>query len=728
MRELFGANVSFNEFGNVEKISFPSDFSLAYITGLPPGSTTKAVVGILQDLKFRVSVENVRIFPQPTGQTTNATVKVEDPSFAKDLEAKVIEAQLNITATQISTNRRRANCRKLHISWHKPTRTVWLNFGDRNMAERVAQKFNDARYKCLNESIKSSSPNLGSGRRGGIRNFHHPVAWSIILSGVPGHATERDMREGMNFSLEKPSHVEMGTVNYQASLKKVGIEIRSQLERHRRITDFYLIPTSKSKRIKAVAWFYDEADARSACSLDNTRLAILGNGKLTVAMIQSVKFKVSTATYRILKSSIEREMVRWASHGLKLRVYGDEWKPFKTLKIDGDNATEVANASKTLEYLLREVILTSEGKEIWSPALGRKGVASTKLQAIEKDLEIVIIRDKTKRQLRCQGPEEKFDEAVQRVLEILQSKESCKTLKIELGAEEFSWAMKGGFKSIQKKLGENVAIFNVVSKELTIMGTEEQYDIAMAIMKDKRGAENDTLPENLSNPDVDCPICFCPAENSIHTWCKHTYCLECFEECCRSAASTSKSEFHIKCHGNGGACSTKFTLTELKEHLSSSVFESVLKSCFEEYVQRHPESFQYCPTPDCGYIYRSTANTLTGSKPVAYTCPNCLEPTCTYCHALHGKYTCAEYKGIASGGREALEKLKKELNIKDCPKCSTPMEKTEGCNHMTCGGCKAHICWVCLAVFVASGPCYSHMNREHGGIGLGGDPGLMGLW
>jgi hypothetical protein len=728
MRELFGANVSFNEFGKVEKVSFPSDFSLAYITGLPPGTTPEAVVGILQDLRFSVSVEGVRISLQPTSQgshTTNATVKVEDPSFAKNLEARIVEAQLNITATQISTNRRRANCRKLHVSWHKATRNVWLNFGDGSIAERVAQKFNDGRYKCLNQAIKSSSPKWSSVRRGGIQSFHHPVAWSITLSGVPGDATEADMREGMDFSLEKPSHVEMGRLNYLASAKNVGKKVRSQLERHGRLTDFYLAPTSKGKRVKAVAWFDNEADARSASSLDNTRLDSLGSGKLTISMIQSVKFKVSTATYRILKSSIERERIRWAPHGLKLHVYGDEWKPFKTLKIDGDNATEVANARKTLEYLLREVILTSEGKDIWSPALARKGVASTKLQAIEKDLQIVIIRDKTKRQLRCQGSEAKFDEVVRRVLDILQSKESYETFKIELEADEFSWAMKGGFKSIQMILGEDIAIFNVVSKELIIMGTKEQYDIAMTIMKGKREVESGTLPEDLSNPDVDCPICFCPAENPIRTSCKHTYCLECFEECCRSAASTSKSEFHIKCHGNSGACPTKFTLAELKEHLSSSVFESVLKSCFEEYVQRHPESFHYCPTPDCGYIYRSTTNTLSGSKPAAYTCPNCLEPTCTSCHAMHGEYTCAEYKDIASGGYEALEKLKKELNIKDCPKCSTPMEKTDGCNHMTCGGCKAHICWVCLAVFEASGPCYSHLRSEHGGIGLEVNPGLM---
>jgi hypothetical protein len=50
---------------------------------------------------------------------------------------------------------------------------------------------------------------------------------------------------------------------------------------------------------------------------------------------------------------------------------------------------------------------------------------------------------------------------------------------------------------------------------------------------------------------------------------------------------------------------------------------------------------------------------------------------------------------------------------KYCPKCSTPIEKTHGCNHMECLGCKAHICWVCLAYFTSGGECYGHLSKMH---------------
>lgn len=45
---------------------------------------------------------------------------------------------------------------------------------------------------------------------------------------------------------------------------------------------------------------------------------------------------------------------------------------------------------------------------------------------------------------------------------------------------------------------------------------------------------------------------------------------------------------------------------------------------------------------------------------------------------------------------------------KPCPQCKTPIEKNEGCHHMSCSKCKFHWCWVCLADWKQHGygnPC-----------------------
>jgi hypothetical protein len=489
------------------------------------------------------------------------------------------------------------------------------------------------------------------------------------------------------------------------------------LEKHGPLENFYLAPTLKRKRVNSTAWFQDEADARSACSLNDRPLGILGDGKLTVKLVQSVKIKISTTVYAASKSRIDKESKVRKEQDLVFRIYPDTLHQYTTLKVEGNNVKDLANARNTLEEILNGVVLKDGGNAVWDIALSSNGRAYMKLKSIAEELHVVIIRDKSMRQLRFCGALENFQQVARRITDMLRE-ESSSSYDIDLKSHQFSWAIHGGFKSIEQALGKNVAIFNVVSRKITIDGTQQQYETALAIMDGRHAVPTRSLSDDPSRVEGDCPICFNEEpDNPIKTSCKHTYCLECFEECCRSAASTSKAEFQIECHGDEGACSTVFTLREVKDHVSSSVFETALKSSFEEYIQRHPQDLRYCPTPDCGYVYRCT--TTSSSRPPAYMCPKCFEPLCTSCHSRHGDYTCAEYKDIASGGYEALAKLKRELNIKDCPKCTTPMEKTEGCNHMTCAGCKAHICWVCMAVFDTSGPCYAHMTKVHGGIGFG---------
>uniref|UniRef100_L7JBB5 IBR domain-containing protein n=1 Tax=Pyricularia oryzae (strain P131) TaxID=1143193 RepID=L7JBB5_PYRO1 len=69
------------------------------------------------------------------------------------------------------------------------------------------------------------------------------------------------------------------------------------------------------------------------------------------------------------------------------------------------------------------------------------------------------------------------------------------------------------------------------------------------------------------------------------------------------------------------------------------------------------------------------------------------------------------------GGRVALERVKKGPGAKDCPRCGSAIEKTEGCtttHDMACPGCKCHICWKCLDTSDTSKLCYNHLTVRHG--------------
>jgi hypothetical protein len=47
------------------------------------------------------------------------------------------------------------------------------------------------------------------------------------------------------------------------------------------------------------------------------------------------------------------------------------------------------------------------------------------------------------------------------------------------------------------------------------------------------------------------------------------------------------------------------------------------------------------------------------------------------------------------------------------PKCSVPIEKTGGCNHMTCSKCYYEFCWLCSAEYSFAHFCGREKSRGH---------------
>lgn len=326
---------------------------------------------------------------------------------------------------------------------------------------------------------------------------------------------------------------------------------------------------------------------------------------------------------------------------LVFRIFPTTTQGYTALKVEGDNATEVAYGRKKLDEITSGLVLKDCKIAVWAPVLNNHhGAAYKKLKSFEQKHDIVLHRDKSKCQIRFYGPPEKFLLAVDQVTQIFKE-EMTTSYEINLKPQKSSWMLNGGFTRIEEAVGESVAIFNVVSKRITISGTAQQVNKALAVIDGEDVIKPTSFADKPPLLEGDCPICFCEADNPVRTSCLHNYCLGCLEDYCKSAASTSQDKFQVDCQGDGGTCPNVFTLRELKVQLSSSIFENLLKPSFEDYVQCRPDAFRYCPTPDCEYIYRSTASS--GSKPQTYHCQNCFEATCTSCHARHGTYTCAEY-------------------------------------------------------------------------------------
>jgi hypothetical protein len=123
---------------------------------------------------------------------------------------------------------------------------------------------------------------------------------------------------------------------------------------------------------------------------------------------------------------------------------------------------------------------------------------------------------------------------------------------------------------------------------------------------------------------------------------------------------------------------------------------------FRRTVESMPE-FLWCSGENCG----SGQIHVGGTDTPIMRCNGCNHKTCAvHKVSYHDGLSCTEYdasiaKAEAEAGSEALQQAWKDRMTKPCPNCETPIEKNEGCCHMTCANkqanCKHEFCWHCSA-------------------------------
>ncbi|KAJ4318652.1 hypothetical protein N0V84_006740 [Fusarium piperis] len=708
-RTIAGAFIRFEDGGRVSTISLPSDFSAVHLSGLSKGTSSRTVKLLLEKLGFDVPEKNIWIMSQ--GRVLGANIRAEDPDFSKKLcdlmSAGFTWETSRIQATPVAARMPsrqtigRLDCKKVHISWHKSVRDVSLKYGQQDIAERVYRKFTAGTYTVLGTKVKAQAPYKNPTA---IFRSRSPVSWMMRITDVPGSADKSDISQAISAHADKPREISLFDPTYSVDDERASAMVRSLLTRIGPIEYWETTLESTAKRVKATARFLDEKGARDAVSqLNGTALPFHEPGKLTVQMVYSVKFKVRSDIYAAILPRVSSHASAWKEKHVYFRAYPTS----TTFKLEGESDTEVASAKSVLEGILSGVVAKDGQASLWDPSLKRNGHLWRLIKQQQQDLGVLVVRDKAKQVLRLFGSEKACNKA-QGQLASLFRKEASLDHVIELDSEKRLWALKGGFQAIMDKLGAERARLDIVSSKMVIKGSLEDYDLALALANGQNLAgQTKTRRDSDRIGAEDCSVCWTEADSPVRVKCGHVYCQDCFENSC-AALSTPGTDPVLLCHGDQGKCNKAISLDDLHAHLSSIAFEDLLERSFMSAVQSAPNKLRFCPTPDCGYIYRATKSAGT------HTCSNCLQRTCSSCHEPHVEMTCAEYKDIKSGGYAAFEKLKKEVGIKDCPKCETPLEKISGCNHVTCAGCKAHMCWVCMMTFPSGELVYDHMGKMHG--------------
>ncbi|KAJ7373082.1 hypothetical protein OS493_014229 [Desmophyllum pertusum] len=200
-----------------------------------------------------------------------------------------------------------------------------------------------------------------------------------------------------------------------------------------------------------------------------------------------------------------------------------------------------------------------------------------------------------------------------------------------------------------------------------------------------------------------CGICLCDVDGTAADVYRLACCGHAYDKSC-VIQQLKSPDFPLKCVTE--RCEELLVWRDFQNLLNERERKRLAFSALDEYVKGNPEIVRYCPTADCGMVYRVSKE---GTR---YSCGACLSEICTSCHVQwHNGLTCAMLRSEKQVEGQLKEWMTKDpSNRKNCPRCKTPIEKNAGCNHMECSQCKAHMCWPCMEVFPTGDAVYSHQQ------------------
>ncbi|XP_053316767.1 E3 ubiquitin-protein ligase RNF217 isoform X2 [Spea bombifrons] len=224
-----------------------------------------------------------------------------------------------------------------------------------------------------------------------------------------------------------------------------------------------------------------------------------------------------------------------------------------------------------------------------------------------------------------------------------------------------------------------------VSYELPLSPTSLDLDLSPYLISSLADPGNKVL--------MNCRVCLEDRSIKPLVCCKKPVC----EECLKRYLS---SQVHI------GQVEIKCPITECNKHLDESTIvynlprDEILKYKYFLELSRMDSSTKPCPQCKHFTTFKRKAHVPNLSKSeikFKIQCPSCQFIWCFKCHSpWHEGVNCREYKK----GDKLLRHWAGEIehgqrNAQKCPKCKVHIQRTEGCDHMTCSQCNTNFCYRC---------------------------------
>ncbi|ESW03959.1 hypothetical protein PHAVU_011G055500 [Phaseolus vulgaris] len=194
--------------------------------------------------------------------------------------------------------------------------------------------------------------------------------------------------------------------------------------------------------------------------------------------------------------------------------------------------------------------------------------------------------------------------------------------------------------------------------------------------------------------ELTCGICFenYPRARIEMASCGHPYCISCWEGYISTSISDGPGCLMLRCPDpTCGAAVGQDMLSLLKSDEDKQKYTRYL---LRSYIEDNKKS-KWCPAPGCEYAVTFDVGSG-GNYDVSCLCSYSFCWNCT--EEAHRPVDCGTVaKWILKNSAESENMNWILANSKPCPKCKRPIEKNQGCMHMTCTPpCKFEFCWLCL--------------------------------
>ena len=179
-----------------------------------------------------------------------------------------------------------------------------------------------------------------------------------------------------------------------------------------------------------------------------------------------------------------------------------------------------------------------------------------------------------------------------------------------------------------------------------------------------------------------CPVCYDEYEQKdviVLEYCGHGLCTECYKHHLLAKISLGPECVHSICPDM--KCNMIIPPRVFKSILTTKQYAQYKMHLVNSFVNISKQA-KFCPGRNCDLICEQKAG-----KAIDINCTGCQESFCFGCtKEAHMPISCdllMQWKDRIEGNDDDANNWIK-INTKPCPKCKKPIEKNQGCMHMTC--------------------------------------------